>query len=141
AAVKVESNQREQLLADLCAGDEDLRREVEAILTASEHAAAQQFLEEDLFAQGARLITANEVAPGTEIGRYRTVREIGRGGMGAVYLAERADIQQRVALKIIKRGMDSDEIVRRFRRERQVLATLRHPNIAQLLDGGTTLEG
>jgi serine/threonine protein kinase/tetratricopeptide (TPR) repeat protein len=80
---------------------------------------------------------------GKLIGAYRIVREIGRGGMGAVYLAERADeeFRQRVALKVIKRGMDWDEIVRRFRRERQVLAALNHPNIARLLDGGTTDEG
>src|SRR6185436_351265 len=72
------------------------------------------------------------------IGRYRCLQEIGRGGMGTVWLAERADgqFEQRVALKLIKRGMDSDEILGRFRRERQILARLEHPNIARLLDGG-----
>jgi len=74
------------------------------------------------------------------IGPYKLIREIGRGGMGTVYLAVRADdeFQKRVAIKIVKRGMDSDAIVRRFRRERQILAYLDHPNIARLLDGGTT---
>ena len=69
--------------------------------------------------------------------------EIGRGGMGAVYLAERADGQyeQRVALKLIKRGMDTEQVLARFRSERQILASLDHPNIARLLDGGSTDEG
>jgi serine/threonine-protein kinase len=76
-------------------------------------------------------------------GPYRIEREIGRGGMGAVYLATRADdeYRKRVAVKVIKRGMDTDEIVERFRRERQTLANLDHPNIARLLDGGTTDDG
>ena len=71
------------------------------------------------------------------------VRELARGGMGVVYLAERADgqFEQRVALKLIKRGMDSDEIHRRFLAERQILARLSHPHIARLLDGGVSAEG
>ena len=75
-----------------------------------------------------------------EIGPYRLVRELARGGMGVVYLAERADgqFEQRVALKLIKRGMDSDEIHRRFLAERQILARLSHPHIARLLDGGVS---
>jgi serine/threonine protein kinase len=73
----------------------------------------------------------------------RLLREIGRGGMGAVYLAERADGQfdKRVAIKLIKRGMDTEAIVRRFHYERQILASLNHPNIARLFDGGTTEDG
>jgi serine/threonine-protein kinase len=80
---------------------------------------------------------------GTLIGPYRLVSELGHGGMGVVYLAERADghFEQRVALKLIKRGMDSDEILRRFLAERQVLARLNHQHIARLLDGGLTDEG
>jgi tetratricopeptide (TPR) repeat protein len=80
---------------------------------------------------------------GTLIGRYRLLEEIGRGGMGAVWLAERADgqFEQRVALKLIKRGMDSDEILARFLRERQILARLEHPDIARLLDGGVSADG
>jgi serine/threonine protein kinase/tetratricopeptide (TPR) repeat protein len=77
------------------------------------------------------------------VGPYRLIREIGRGGMGAVYLAVRDDdaFEKRVAIKILKRGMDTDSIVRRFRNERQILAGLDHPNIAVLLDGGTTSDG
>jgi tRNA A-37 threonylcarbamoyl transferase component Bud32/TolB-like protein/Tfp pilus assembly protein PilF len=77
------------------------------------------------------------------LGPYRILSEIARGGMGAVYLAERADgqYQQRVALKLIKRGLDIDPMLRRFRAERQILASLEHPNIARLLDGGTSEDG
>jgi len=79
----------------------------------------------------------------TRIGPYRIVRELGRGGMGTVYLAVRSDdgFQKRVALKVLKRGMDTDAIVQRFRHERQILASLEHPFISALLDGGTTPDG
>lgn len=80
---------------------------------------------------------------GKRIGAYNLVSEIGRGGMGTVYLAVRSDeqFQQQVAIKVISRGMASESALRRFRRERQVLADLAHPNISRLLDGGTTPEG
>jgi non-specific serine/threonine protein kinase/serine/threonine-protein kinase len=80
---------------------------------------------------------------GPRAGAYTLIREIGSGGMGTVYLAVRHDdaFEKRVAIKILKRGMDSDSIVRRFRNERQILASLQHPYIAGLLDGGTTAEG
>ena len=80
---------------------------------------------------------------GRRIGAYRIVRELGRGGMAAVYLAERADEQFRkqVAIKLVKPGMDGDAILDRFRRERQILAGLDHPHIATLLDAGTTDDG
>ena len=77
---------------------------------------------------------------GRSVGVYRLTKEIGKGGMGVVYEAERADgeFYQKVAIKLIKRGMDTDFIIKRFRHERQIAATLNHPNIARLLDGGTT---
>lgn len=77
------------------------------------------------------------------IGAYRLIRELGRGGMGAVYLASRADDQfeKLVAIKVVVRGLDTDFAVQRFRAERQILASLDHPNIARLLDGGTTTDG
>jgi serine/threonine-protein kinase len=77
------------------------------------------------------------------IGTYQAIRQMGRGGMGTVYLATRVDgdSEQYFALKIIKRGMDTDEIITRFRRERQILAKLDHPNIAKFIDGGTTDNG
>ncbi len=84
-----------------------------------------------------------ETPLGERIGPYRTLRLLGRGGMGEVFLAERADgqFEQRVALKLVKRGMDSQEILSRFRRERQILARLSHPNIARLFDGGLADDG
>lgn len=80
---------------------------------------------------------------GTMVGRYRLIEEIGRGGMGTVWRAERADgqFEQEVALKLIKRGMDSDEVLARFVRERQILARLEHRHIARLLDGGVSEDG
>ena len=80
---------------------------------------------------------------GRQIGAYRIEREIGRGGMGTVFLARRADEQfdKRVAIKLIRRGLDTDDIIRRFRHERQILAALEHPNITRLLDGGSTEDG
>ncbi|MBL7976795.1 MAG: serine/threonine protein kinase [Bacteroidetes Order II. Incertae sedis bacterium] len=81
--------------------------------------------------------------PGEKVGGYVLLRQIGRGGMGEVWLAERqtADFHQRVALKLIRKGMDSEDILTRFRTERQILAQLNHPNIARLLDGGATESG
>jgi serine/threonine-protein kinase len=81
--------------------------------------------------------------PDSRVGPYRLLSLLGRGGMGEVFLAERADgaFEARVALKLVKRGMDSEEIVRRFHRERQILARLEHPGIARLLDGGTAPDG
>ena len=80
---------------------------------------------------------------GKEVGPYRLLKKLGQGGMGVVYLAERADgqFEQQVALKLIKRGMDSETIIQRFLAERQILARLDHPNIARLLDGGITEDG
>jgi eukaryotic-like serine/threonine-protein kinase len=137
--------QRAAALDARCADDPTLRREVEALLTSSEQA-------RDMFeappVQVARAFISettdrDDVLPGQVIGAYRILRLLGRGGMGAVYLAERADgyFQKQVALKIVKRGMDTDEIVARFRRERQILARLQHPNIADLYDGGVTPNG
>ena len=83
------------------------------------------------------------LAPGTAVGRYRIIRRLGRGGMATVYEAERADgvYEQRVALKLLRKGLDTEDLVRRFRTERQILSSLSHPNIGRLLDGGSTPEG
>jgi serine/threonine-protein kinase len=126
----------------LCEGDESLQREVDALLRADSDAGA--FLETPAPELAAHLLARPEVpgaaAVGERLGPYQVVRELGRGGMGAVYLAERADggFEQQVAVKVIRRGMDSQEILRRFLFERQILARLRHPHIARLLDGGVT---
>ncbi len=87
------------------------------------------------------IVNSNSARMPGQIGKYKILREIGRGGMGAVFLAEREDLKKQVAVKIIKRGMDTDEILRRFQTERQILAGLEHPNIARLLDGGVSDDG
>src|SRR5262245_36615244 len=88
--------------------------------------------------------SASEAPPDKKsIGPYQVVRKMGQGGMGAVYLGVRVDqeFKKHVAIKVIRTGLDSDEVVARFRRERQILASLDHPNIAHLIDAGTTDDG
>lgn len=137
-ALAARPEDRGALLDARCAGDADMRREVESLLAS--HDAAGDFIETPAASPRPEDERSRE---GEVIGPYRLERQIGRGGMGAVYLARRADdeYRKRVAVKVIKRGMDTDEIVSRFRRERQTLANLDHPNIARLLDGGTTDDG
>lgn len=132
-------SERALFLAQIAADDETLRAEVGKLLDADEQ--ADEFLEASPLPE--IQLTTNGVAPGQTIGNYRLLRELGRGGMGTVYLAERDDEQfrQQVAIKIIRRGMDTEDILRRFRTERQILASLNHPNIARLLDGGSTPDG
>ena len=133
--------ERQGFLDQACAEDAGLRSEVEAILAGSE---APVFFETPAYAFADQLIQTQESRfDGDIVGPYRLGRELGHGGMGVVYLAERADghFEQCVALKLIKRGRDSDEILRRFLNERQVLARLNHPHIAKLLDGGVTAAG
>ena len=140
-ALEVPTAERPQFLQGI--GDDELRREVESLLHAHEQAGA--FLDEpDRFISTESLEENGEnFLPGEIIDRYRIVREIGRGGMGAVFLAERADdqYQKQVAIKLIKRGTDTDSVLRHFRNERQILAGFDHPNIARLFDGGTTESG
>lgn len=140
AALDQAPNERATFLEEACAGDRALRSEIESLLASSEEVGS--FIEGAI--QGvAESVTGDQAAAGRRIGPYQLIREIGRGGMGAVYLAERADDQYRkqVAVKLVKGDMGTDEILRRFRHERQILANLDHPNIARLLDGDTTEEG
>jgi serine/threonine protein kinase/TolB-like protein/Flp pilus assembly protein TadD len=143
AALEREASQRAAFLDEACAGDPDLRRQVEALLAYD--AEESSFLEAPAFeATGDWLAEDQDTSVvGQRMGPYQVTRELGRGGMGAVYLAERADdqYQKQVAIKLVKRGMDTDSILRRFRHEQQILANLDHPNIAKLLDGGTTEDG
>ncbi|MDQ3041843.1 MAG: serine/threonine protein kinase, partial [Acidobacteriota bacterium] len=148
-AAELPRAEREDFLNEVCDGDADLRREVEALLAADEQ--SNDFIESPIIASNtlAGLLPENiedSVAPhflGKRVGAYELVRELGRGGMGAVFLARRADAEFRkeVAVKLVKRGMDTDFILKRFRHERQILAHLDHPNVARLLDGGTTDDG
>jgi len=141
AAFELPPAERQAYVGRACAGDGELRAEVESLLASMDDAE---------FLSGA----AGEYVPGAlgdeswdrnigrRVGAYQMVRLIGEGGMGAVYLAERADeFRQQAAVKLLRAGMDSRAIVRRFRTERQILAGLDHPNIARLLEGGTTEEG
>ena len=122
-----------------CAGDSELRREVEELLDSCER--AEGFLEQPPARLAEALVSEHRSMPtGRRIGPYLVIGEAGRGGMGVVHLAERSDGQfrQRVALKVLPRGLESDHAIRRFRDERQILASLTHPGIARLLDGGVT---
>ncbi len=142
-ALDIPPDERAAFLRTVCGGDEALRREVEALLAS--HRRAGSFIQAPVFEDALTLIKPAEPAleKGHRIGPYEIIREIGRGGMGVVYLATRADdeYKKRIAIKLIKRGMDTEDILRRFRNERQILASLNHPNIARLLDGGTTEDG
>jgi serine/threonine protein kinase/tetratricopeptide (TPR) repeat protein len=138
-ALDLPPDRRPELLDTLCAGDPELRAEVESFLSAESEAGA--FYE--ALASGA-LAPVEDPDPhvGSQLGPYRIERLIGHGGMGAVYLARRTDdFEHSVAIKMIRRGMDSELVVRRFRHERQILASLNHPHIARLFDGGTAPEG
>jgi eukaryotic-like serine/threonine-protein kinase len=130
---------RAAFLDSACAGDASLRQEIESLLSSYEKGS---FTETPAFAEGIKLLEESEECSvaGQNIGPYRVIRKIGQGGMGAVYLAARADeaFQKEVAIKLIKRGQDTEDVIRRFRSERQILASLEHPNITRLLDGGTT---
>ena len=133
--------ERAIFLNRVCGNDEELRRELQSLLAADategrvlETAAVRRF-RTDLDDEGSALV-------GTQIGRYKITGEIGRGGMGAVYRAVRDDdFRMEVAIKLLKRGTDTDAALSRFRVERQILAGLEHPNIARLLDGGATETG
>jgi tRNA A-37 threonylcarbamoyl transferase component Bud32 len=158
ARVCVTPEQQAAYLDRACAGDPQLRQRVEALLAPDANASA--FLEkgpqlgegqERLAAPGGnagnttraiKLDLPSEEKPGTIIGRYKILEKIGEGGFGAVYVAEqREPVKRRVALKIIKLGMDTRQVVARFEAERQALAMMDHPNIAKVLDAGATETG
>ncbi|CAN5600643.1 hypothetical protein BH18VER1_BH18VER1_11800 [soil metagenome] len=142
AALDLAPAERAPLLEERCGGNPALREEVEALLQADTEATS---LDAPAFAIPPEIFDERpeEQLAGRHFGPYEVVREIGRGGLGSVYLAVRSDGEYRkeVALKLIRRGLDTGDILRRFRNERQILAQLDHPNIARLIDGGTTDDG
>ena len=141
-ALERPASARAAYLDEACAGDTELRAEVESLLAS--HDEAGEFIEESAIDSLADYVEpTRELPPETRVGLYRLTSLIGEGGMGTVYRAVRADdeFQNEVAIKILKRGMEADYIIERFRRERQILANLSHPNIARLFDGGTTVDG
>ena len=121
---------------DMRCTDEEVRAEVEALIEA--HDETGGIFDRNAVALAGPLLSAPRIE--SQIGPYRLKRELGRGGMGVVYLAERADGQyrSRVAVKLLRNSPDAEDLHRRFLAERQILASLNHPNIAQLLDGGVT---
>ena len=141
AAIDQPAEQRQAFLHEACADDAELRGEVEALLGSD--AAAGTFIEKAIRGEAGRLDAGPAATPGRRLGPYRIVGELGHGGMAAVYLAVRDDDQYRkqVALKLVQRGLETEEAVARFRDERQILAALEHSGIVRLLDGGSTEEG
>ena len=135
-AAALSAGEREPHLDRACAGNDRLRAEVEALLESHD----------ELRAVAPETVTKGDDAPtestGTVIGRYKLLQQIGEGGFGAVYMAEQEEpVRRRVALKIIKLGMDTKQVIARFEAERQALALMDHPNIAKVLDAGATEVG
>jgi serine/threonine-protein kinase len=143
AAAERALGERAAFLEHACEGDLALRAEVESLLKA--HEQSHGFLDaiQSRVVPRALAELPDDSETGCTIGAYRVVREIGRGGMGVVYLAERADgqFEQCVALKLVRAGLHFGPYLRRFLRERRILARLQHPGIAGLLDGGVTQDG
>jgi len=139
-SVDLPVDERIRYLDTACGGDDELRHEIESLLATDEDSGA--IIETVVRAEASTLFDA-QVLIGERLGIYRIIREIGRGGMGSVYLALRDDqeFHKEVALKIVKRGMDTADVLERFRYERQILANLDHPYIARLIDGGSTQDG
>ena len=141
-AIAIESPQdREAYLNEACGDDSSLRGEIEKLV--ADHFKAGDFLEKPVLGSD---ITLDEAplteGAGTVIGRYKLLEQIGEGGMGVVYMAEQTEpVRRRVALKIIKIGMDTRQVIARFEAERQALALMDHPNIARILDAGATETG
>ncbi len=133
-AMELAGAEREAFLAEACGGDAGLVEEARSLLSEDRD---DGWLEVQVVAR------LDEDVAGRRVGPYELSRQIGAGGMGAVFLGRRVDgeFDQRVAVKLLKRGMDTDDLLARFRGERQVLARLEHPGIARLIDGGATEDG
>src|SRR5690349_3642288 len=132
--------ERLAFLAAACAGNEPLLRRVQALLHAHDNPGG--FLAEQPPLPAPTIDDPIQESPGTRIGPYKLMEQIGEGGMGLVFVAEQQQpVRRRVALKVIKPGMDTRQVVARFEAERQALALMDHPNIAKVFDGGTTDSG
>jgi eukaryotic-like serine/threonine-protein kinase len=130
--------QREGYLREACRGDAGLLKEVQSLLDADRE--SQNFLKTSVGATGPAALPAE--TPGTVIGRYRLMQQIGEGGFGSVWMADQKEpVKRRVALKVIKLGMDTRAVIARFEAERQALALMDHPSIARVLDAGATESG
>jgi eukaryotic-like serine/threonine-protein kinase len=141
AALEIDAADRRSAFLDAaCANQAELRRRVEALLGRNDEAAGP--LDRPSFRVAATTDKPAAERPGTLIGPYKLLEQIGEGGMGLVFVAEQQrPVKRRVALKVIKPGMDSRQVLARFEAERQALALMDHPNIAKVHDGGTTEGG
>src|SRR5438309_2365015 len=141
AAAKATPEERSAYLDDACGGDQELRQRVERLLAAEPKVGS--FLEAP--APGCvATVDATEVSerPGTVLGPYKLLEQIGEGGFGMVFMAEQQHpVRRKVALKVVKPGMDTRQVVARFEAERQALALMDHPHIAHIFDGGETASG
>src|SRR5262249_23475767 len=140
AAVEISSEAvRRRFVEQACAGDAKLRQRVEELV--ENHFRAGGFLEPPTSGAVASADAPIAERPGSVIGKYKLLEQIGEGGFGVVFMAEQQEpIRRKVALKVLKPGMDSQQVIARFEAERQALALMDHPNIAKVLDGGTTGE-
>jgi tRNA A-37 threonylcarbamoyl transferase component Bud32/tetratricopeptide (TPR) repeat protein len=148
-AVELDEGQQADFLQVACDGDDELRREVESLLVHQQQ--VERFIEAPVLEMAAKALAdeesfrSSEVSSliGRTVSQYRIVAKLASGGMGDVYRAVRADgtYEKQVAVKFIRSGFDTDFFLDRFRSERQILANLDHPNIARLIDGGTTDDG
>ena len=125
---------RAEFLDRACGGDAELRARVEGMLRTNDSLGG--------FLEATAAPGFAEAVPGVKIGRYKLLERIGEGGVGVVFMAEQEEpVRRRVALKLIKPGMDTREVIARFESERQALALMDHPNIARVLDAGATESG
>jgi serine/threonine protein kinase/tetratricopeptide (TPR) repeat protein len=140
-AVQLEPARRERFVEERCQGDEELRGRLAALLLA--HDGAAGFLAAPSGTGDTEaMVSAGGEVPGSLVGPYKLLQRIGEGGFGVVYMAEQqGPIVRKVALKVVKHGMDTEQVVARFEAERQALALMDHPNIAQVFDAGTTGTG
>jgi serine/threonine protein kinase/uncharacterized protein HemY len=142
-ALRLPPEERDHYLSEACKGDAEFRRRVEALLQAYEQAG--DFLGRPAAERppkAAAQVLAVAEKPGDRIGHYKLLQQIGEGGYGVVYMAEQeAPVRRRIALKIIKPGMDTKSVIGRFEAERQALALMDHPNIAKVFDAGATEAG
>src|SRR5712691_6520272 len=137
ASRNMEPKDRAAYLDQVCGDDDELRQRLEHFLGAQ--AELGSFLESPAVPVNATADEPTREGPGTVIGPYKLLQQIGEGGMGVVFMAEQSrPVQRKVALKVIKAGMDSRQVVARFEAERQALAMMDHVNIARVLDAGAT---
>jgi len=139
AKARPEGADRERFLAEACGNDSALKEQIVSLLKADADEGKSDFLKITRLIRPSILLTEKA---GDQIGRYKLLEQIGEGGCGVVYMAEQEEpVRPRVALKVIKLGMDTKQVIARFEAERQALAMMDHPNIAKVLDGGATDTG